>query len=131
MVSIAQAVLPTIDGGAYARLSALYDRSQNLDYHQWLVIHDEDRFILELCGVVDLRNALFPCLKTTFHSDTDGHAKYDQTFKPCLQLSGAHLAAGLAVNWHSDGKTYGVEPGEFGKSAHIQLYSGLLARADL
>ncbi len=64
-------------------------------------------------------------------ADANGAASYDQTFKPCLQLSGEHLAAGIAVNWHSDGKTYGVEPGEFGHNAHIQLYTGLPARAGL
>lgn len=64
-------------------------------------------------------------------ANAKGGATYDQTFKPCLQLTGEHLAAGLALNWHSDGKTYGVEPGEFALNAHIQLYAGLPARSGL
>lgn len=69
--------------------------------------------------------------QSIFVANDKGQGEFDQTFKPCLQLSGEHLAAGLALNWHSDGKTYGVEPGEFGKNAHIQLYSDLPARAGL
>lgn len=69
--------------------------------------------------------------QSIFIADAEGNAEFDQTFMPCLQLTGEHLAAGLAVNWHSDGKTYGVEPGEFAKNAHIQLYADLPARSGL
>ncbi len=69
--------------------------------------------------------------QSVFVADAEGDAVFDQSFKPCLQLTGEHLAAGLAVNWHSDGKTYGVEPGEFAHNAHIQLYAGLPARSGL
>lgn len=69
--------------------------------------------------------------QSLFVADAGGSAVFDETFKPCLQLSGEHLAAGIAVNWHSDGKTYGVEPGDFGQNAHIQLYVGLPARSGL
>ncbi|MEM6680059.1 MAG: hypothetical protein AAF675_19535 [Pseudomonadota bacterium] len=69
--------------------------------------------------------------QSIFVADAEGSARYNRTFKPCLQLTGEHLASGLAVNWHSDGLTYGVEPGDFAKNAHIQLYFDLPARAGL
>lgn len=96
-------------------------------WHYFVAWPPTDPFI----GTYDLPVGSRDGSQATFYTDSDGHAEYDQSFKPCLQLSGEHLAAGLAVNWHSDGKTYGVEPGEFGKNAHIQLYSGLPARAGL
>jgi hypothetical protein len=66
--------------------------------------------------------------QSVFTADADGNAVYQQSFKPCLQLTGEHLASGLALNWHSDGKTYGVLPGPSGSDAHIQLYVDLPKR---
>lgn len=82
-------------------------------------------------GTYDLPVGSRDGAQATFVADKDGKAVFDQTFKPCLQLTGEHLAAGLAVNWHSDGKTYGVKPGDFALNAHIQLYTGLPARSGL
>ncbi|MEO0821638.1 MAG: hypothetical protein AAF074_14580 [Pseudomonadota bacterium] len=82
-------------------------------------------------GTYDLPVGSRDGAQSVFVADAEGTARFDQTFKPCLQMSGEHLAAGLAVNWHSDGKTYGVEPGAFAQNAHIQLYAGLPARPGL
>lgn len=82
-------------------------------------------------GTYDLPVGSRDGAQATFVADKKGRAEFDQTFRPCLQLTGEHLAAGLAVNWHSDGQTYGVEPGDFALNAHIQLYSGLPARSGL
>ncbi|MEO1679999.1 MAG: hypothetical protein AAFU80_17785 [Pseudomonadota bacterium] len=82
-------------------------------------------------GTYDLPVGSRDGAQSVFTADDEGNAVFDQTFQPCLQLTGEHLAAGLAVNWHSDDKVYGVEPGEFGHNAHIQLYSGLPARSGL
>ena len=49
----------------------------------------------------------------------------------CLKLTGEHVASGLAVAWHSDGRTYGAVPGDFGTVSHIQLYTGLPPRSGL
>ena len=68
---------------------------------------------------------------SVFVADAEGNARFQRRFKPCLQLSGEHLMSGLAVAWHSDGKTYGVEPGEFATDSHIQLFLGLPPRAGL
>ena len=69
--------------------------------------------------------------QSVFKASSEGKARFDRTFKPCLQLTGEHLASGLAIAWHSDGKTYGVLPGEFATRSHIQLYSGLPQRSGL
>ena len=62
-------------------------------------------------------------------ADANGQAVYDVSMSPCLQVSGDTLAAGIAIAWHSDGKTHGVAPGDFAKNAHVQLYAGLPAYA--
>ncbi|MEL6168878.1 MAG: hypothetical protein AAFR35_09305 [Pseudomonadota bacterium] len=63
--------------------------------------------------------------QSVFVADANGRAEFDQYIKPGLQLTGDQLMAGLAVAWHSDGKTYGVLPGEFGYNTHVQLFAGL------
>jgi hypothetical protein len=68
---------------------------------------------------------------SVFSTDSKGGAHFQRTFKPCLQLSGEHLMGGLAVAWHSDGRTYGVKPGDFGLNSHIQLFLMLPPRAGL
>jgi hypothetical protein len=37
----------------------------------------------------------------------------------------------LAINWHSNGKTYGGHPGAFGSVAHIPLFVMLPPRAGI
>ena len=82
-------------------------------------------------GTYDLPLGSRDGAQSIFIADAQGNGSYDQSFTPCLQLSGEHLSAGLALNWHSDGKTYGVLPGDFAKNAHIQLFTGLPTRAGL
>ena len=69
--------------------------------------------------------------QSVFHSDGNGKAHFKREFTPCLQLTGEHLAAGLAVAWHSDGKTYGPLPGEFATNSHVQLFLGLPKRSGI
>lgn len=76
-------------------------------------------------GTFDLPVGAFDGSQSTFTADAAGSATFDQTFADCLQLTGTQLMAGLALNWHSDGQTYGVLPGMFGHNAHIQLYTDL------
>ncbi|MEO1092267.1 MAG: hypothetical protein AAFX81_16720 [Pseudomonadota bacterium] len=56
---------------------------------------------------------------------------FTKAFKPCLQLFGEQLLSELAIAWHSDGKTHGHEPGEFGTVSHAQLFVVLPKRAGL
>ena len=39
--------------------------------------------------------------------------------------------SGLAIAYHSDAKTYGPLPGEFGSNSHIHLYLGLPKRSGI
>ena len=82
-------------------------------------------------GTYDLPLGSRDGTQSVFTADDRGRARFARSFKPCLQLTGEHLAAGLAVAWHSDGKTYGVEPGDFGTVSHIQLYTGLPKRSGI
>lgn len=96
-------------------------------WHFFMANDATDPFI----GTFDLPAGAFDGSQSVFFADADGSATYSQTFENCLQLSGEQLTAGLAVNWHSDGETFGVEPGHFGLHAHIQLFAALPTRAGL
>ncbi|MEM1264493.1 MAG: hypothetical protein AAGI50_00585 [Pseudomonadota bacterium] len=96
-------------------------------WHFFMVNGKTEPFI----GSFDLPVGAFDGSQAAFSADADGNASYDQTFASCLQLSGEQLMAGLALNWHSDGQTYGMLPGDFGQNAHIQIYTALPTRPDL
>lgn len=61
--------------------------------------------------------------QAVFNADAQGNAAFEQVVEPCLQLSGTQSLAGLAIAWHSDGKTYGFSPGGLGVVSHAQLMS--------
>lgn len=82
-------------------------------------------------GTYDLPVGTRDGAQSVFHTDAEGHAVFERTFRPCLQLTGEHLASGLAVAWHSDGRTWGVESGQFPTRSHIQLYLVLPPRAGI
>ena len=48
--------------------------------------------------------------------------EHEPTFKPCLQMSDVWTTSMLAINYHSDGKTYAGLPGDFGYNAHVPLF---------
>lgn len=60
--------------------------------------------------------------ESVFTADANGNARFTQSFKPCLQMSDTWTTSLLAINYHSDGKTYGGHPGKFGLNAHIPLF---------
>ena len=69
--------------------------------------------------------------QSVFKTDAKGNAQFKREFTPCLQLTGEHLAAGLAVAWHSDGKTYGPLPGEFATNSHVHTFLVLPKRSGI
>jgi len=73
-------------------------------------------------GTLDLPLGARDGSQNTFKSDAAGSAAYKAVFKPCLQMSGDQLASGLAIAWHSDGKTYASDAGPFGSASHVQLF---------
>jgi hypothetical protein len=63
--------------------------------------------------------------QSAFTAGADGRATYQATFAPCLTLGDDLLFSGLAIAYHSDGKTYGKDPGQFGNKSHVQIFAGL------
>lgn len=73
-------------------------------------------------GTLDLPLGARDGSQNAFNSDAQGNANFKAAFKPCLQLSGDQVASGLAIAWHSDGKTYYSDAGPFGSVTHVQLF---------
>lgn len=73
-------------------------------------------------GSLDLPLGARDGSESIFQADAQGVAAVERSFKPCLEMSNEWVTAMLAVNWHSDGKTYAADPGEFGLNAHIPLF---------
>ena len=96
-------------------------------WHFFMASPPTDPFI----GTYDLPIGARDGTQSVFSADKAGTASYDVAFKPCLQLTGEHLFAGLAIAWHSDGKTYGAVPGEFATVSHVHLYAGLPKRSGI
>lgn len=63
--------------------------------------------------------------QSPFKADAQGNATYAATFTPCIQLGTDRFAAGLAIAYHSDGKTHGPTPGQLGSASHVQLFTVL------
>jgi hypothetical protein len=63
--------------------------------------------------------------QSPFIADARGRAKFDASFKPCLKLGDDQLAAALAIAYHSDGNTYGRNPGDMGNKSHVHLFAVL------
>lgn len=61
--------------------------------------------------------------QSVFKTDSKGNATLNVTFEHCLQFGGDQLMSGMAIALHSDGKTYGSEPGAFGQVTHVQLFA--------
>jgi hypothetical protein len=69
--------------------------------------------------------------ESVFTADGDGNASYEGNIGTCLQGSGSQLAEGLAIAYHSDGKTYGSTMGPAGEVAHVHLFLLLPSSADM
>lgn len=73
-------------------------------------------------GTLDLPLGARDGSTSRFVADADGEASFIHSFTPCLQMSDVWTTSLLAINYHSDGKTYGADPGEFGSKSHIPLF---------
>ncbi len=56
-----------------------------------------------------------------FNADDKGNGYFSVGLKP-LEASTKENAALIALAYHSDGKTYGASPGDFGANSHVQLF---------
>ena len=59
-----------------------------------------------------------------FLADAAGKGKFKLTMNP-LEPSSQETASVIALAYHSDGKTYGANPGDFGKNTHVQIVAML------
>jgi hypothetical protein len=73
-------------------------------------------------GTLDLPLGARDGSESEFVADANGKAAFDHSFTPCLQMSDVWTTSLLAISYHSDGKTYGGTPGEFGLNSHIPLF---------
>ena len=67
----------------------------------------------------------YPCgaedgTENTFTADENGNASYSIEI-PTRPLSTDEALTVFAINYHSDGNTYGADPGTFGMNAHVQI----------
>lgn len=59
--------------------------------------------------------------ENVFKSDEKGNSSLTVKMKP-LEESTKETASAIALAYHSDGKTYGANPGDFGLNSHVQLF---------
>lgn len=73
-------------------------------------------------GTLDLPLGARDGSDSAFKADAEGNASFTRRFRPCLEMSDVWTTSMLAINWHSNGMTYGADPGAFGQNAHIPLF---------
>lgn len=59
--------------------------------------------------------------ENVFKSDSIGEGGFSLTLKP-LEESTRETATVIAIAYHSDGKSSGSKPGDFGSNTHVQLF---------
>lgn len=79
-------------------------------------------------GTLDLPLGARDGSESEFTADENGVAEFNHRFRPCLEMSDVWTTSMLAINYHSDGRTYGAYPGAFGLNSHIPLFLMLPAR---
>ncbi len=82
-------------------------------------------------GTLDLPLGTRDGSDSVFKASASGDAQFVQTFSPCLEMSDIWTTSMLAISWHSDGRTYGGHPGEFGYASHVPLFVLLPTRSGL
>jgi hypothetical protein len=58
--------------------------------------------------------------ENTFTADARGNARFELELAT-LPPSSAETATSIALAYHSDGKTYGAYPGDFGLNSHVHI----------
>lgn len=74
-------------------------------------------------GTLDLPLGARDGSESVFTADAKGNASFVHSFTPGLEMSDVWTTSMVAINYHSDGKTYQAYPGEFGLNAHIPLFA--------
>ncbi len=117
------------DGQGTMRLefSGLVPNGVYTMWHAFMALPPTEPF----SGTLDLPLGARDGSESVFTADADGNAVFEHSFAPCLEMSDVWTTSMLAINYHSDGKTYGGLPGAFGLNAHIPLFVMLPKRAGL
>lgn len=61
--------------------------------------------------------------QNVFTADDQGNASVSVPVESCLPFSIPQLATAVALAYHSDGRSHGIHPGDFGLNSHVQLIS--------
>ncbi len=105
-------------------LSGLVPNGVYTIWHAFMALPPTEPF----SGTLDLPLGARDGSESVFTADANGNAKFEHTFKPGLQMSDIWTTSMVAINYHSDGKTYRAYPGEFGLNAHIPMFVFLPSR---
>lgn len=60
--------------------------------------------------------------ENVFKADADGMGNFDLAKMKPLEESTKETASVIALAYHSDSKTYGASPGDFGLNSHVQIF---------
>ena len=60
--------------------------------------------------------------ESVFRADAEGNAGFVHEFSPGLEMSDVWTTSMLAIAYHSDEKTWGGVPGDFGLNSHVPLF---------
>ena len=115
------------EGSLDLEFSGLVPNGVYTMWHAFIALPPTEPF----SGTLDLPLGARDGSESVFTADANGKAKFVHAFKPGLELSDVWTTSMLAINYHSDGKTYGGLPGNFGLNAHIPLFVMLPKRAGL
>lgn len=93
-------------------------------YTMWYAVAEKSHMGCKDCpfATVDFPMGAADGSQSLFTADADGGAGFKLDFSPCLELSGERLMAMLAIAYHSDGNTYGPDPGPLGLGSHVHLF---------
>lgn len=80
---------------------------------------------------IDLPLGALDGSQNTFQTDGRGRAAFSVVLEACVPLSTEQLMTVLAIAYHSDGRTHGLEPGAFGHNSHVQLFTTLPTPAQM
>src|SRR3989338_8410297 len=72
-------------------------------------------------SIVDMPCGAEDGSENSFAADEKGAGSFSLKLKP-LEASTKETASMIAVAYHSDGKTYGASPGDFGLNSHVQVF---------
>ena len=106
------------EGRLEAELSGLVPSGVYTLWHAFIALPPTKPF----SGTLDLPLGARDGSESVFKANAAGRANLHRIFKPCLEMSDVWTSSMLAINWHSDGKTYGADPGAFGYNAHVPLF---------